>query len=183
MEYFLNLEIPIVNRFILEQPEDKKQTCQPDKTVPLCRDRDIASYNNLFANTQALTRFLTESQSDNYRQDLHGLLFEDRLSPGGAPGTQIDIGYSRYIYNRWLFDPASDCYLTWIQLVSATGCSKNTSKGDLKSRHFLGRWLSLNMICSSSLWVTEERSRFLGIYWRIKPFIFSFAPRSQAAYG
>lgn len=28
---------------------------------------------------------------------------------------------------------------SWIQLASATNSSKNTSKGVLKSRHFLGR--------------------------------------------
>lgn len=111
MDYFLNLGKPIVNRFVLEQPPDKKQSCQPNKSVPLCRDRKIASYNNLFADTQALTSYLTNNRANNYRQDLPGMVFEDQPPIGGIPGTQIDINYSRYIYDRWLFDSTSDRYL------------------------------------------------------------------------
>ena len=71
-----------------------------------------------------------------------------------------------------------EVYRWWIQYSSATECSKNTSKGVLKSRHFLGRWFSLFMICTNSSSVTDDKSRFLGIYWRTSPFMFSLAPRS-----
>ena len=111
MDYFLTLGQSIVNRFVLEQPDDRKQTCQSSIPTPLCRDRNIVSYNNMFANTQALTQYLSERRSDNSRQDLTGMLFGDHLSPGETAGTQIDISYSRYINNRWIFDPNSDHYL------------------------------------------------------------------------
>jgi hypothetical protein len=47
IEYFLTLEREIIHRFILEHTAEKKIYCQPDAFNRLCRDRSIASYNNL----------------------------------------------------------------------------------------------------------------------------------------
>jgi hypothetical protein len=111
MEHFLELGREVVNRFVLEQPEDTEHSCRPDSFYPLCRDRDIVSYNNMFSNTLALSQFISERGTDNSRQNLNGMLFKERPPLSGAPGTSIDLDYSLFIANRWLYDTVSGRYL------------------------------------------------------------------------
>ncbi len=111
MDHFKELGRSITNRFVLEQPEDTKRSCRPGLFVPLCRDRQIFSYNNLFTNTQALSEFITTRGTDNSQQYLNGMLFKEGVPFSGAPGTSIDLDYSNSIYNRWIFDGNSRWYL------------------------------------------------------------------------
>jgi hypothetical protein len=110
LDYFMSLEPAIVNRLVLEHPEDRKQNCRPGVATRLCRDRAIASYNNLFANTAALSLALGENR-DNTRPDLSGMRFEALPPGGGEPGTVVDFNYSFFSYSRWAFDAASGRYL------------------------------------------------------------------------
>ena len=111
MEYFLTLGKSIVNRFILEMDHDRAITCQPNSYVRLCRDRSIPGYQNLFANTAALTEDTNLRGIDNNRQDLSGMVFQLASPPGGEPGVTLDMNYSAYIYSRWLFDDLSNRYV------------------------------------------------------------------------
>ena len=111
MEHFEELGRSVINRFVLEQPEDTQQSCQPGSYVPLCRDRKIVSYNNMFTNTQALSEFITQRGTDNSRQYLEGMLFSSQTPSNGATGTTIDLDYSRFIYNRWQYDQDNGTYL------------------------------------------------------------------------
>jgi hypothetical protein len=111
MDHFLELGREVINRFVLEQPEDTKHSCRPDSFYPLCRDRDIVSYNNMFSNTLALSQFISERGTDNSRQNLNGMLFKERPPLSGARGTSIALDYSMFISNRWLFDAGTGRYL------------------------------------------------------------------------
>lgn len=111
MDHFMELGQQVIDRFVLEQPEDTRRSCSPGLHVPLCRDREIVSYNNMFTNTQALSEFMNARGTDNSRQYLNGMTFSDRAPAGGAPGTSIDLEYSFFIYNRWQFDENSGKYL------------------------------------------------------------------------
>ncbi|MEJ2262885.1 MAG: DUF3048 domain-containing protein [Anaerolineales bacterium] len=111
MDHFLELGREVVNRFVLEQPEDTEHSCRQDSFYPLCRDRDIVSYNNMFSNTLALSQFISERGTDNSQQNLNGMLFKERPPLSGAPGTSIDLYYSMFIANRWLYDTGSGRYL------------------------------------------------------------------------
>jgi len=111
MEYFLTLGRPIVNRFILEMDHDRSITCRLDSVARLCRDRSIPGYQNLFANTAALTQDTILRGIDNNRQDLSGMIFQIASPPGGEPGVMIDLNYSAYIYSRWLFDDLINRYV------------------------------------------------------------------------
>ena len=44
-------------------------------------------------------------------------------------------------------------------------------------------WLSFHSISASISSVNSLKSEPLGMYWRISPFVFSFASRSQEWYG
>jgi len=111
MDYFMELEQAVINRFIVEHPEDKQHTCGVDENVPLCRDREIQNWNNMFANTIAIQSIVNNRPVDNVRQDLSGMRFEDTLPPGGIPGDKIDIYYSVMMYNLWIYDQNSGRYL------------------------------------------------------------------------
>jgi len=111
MDYFMELEQSVINRFIVEHPEDKQHTCGVDDNVPLCRDREILSWNNMFANTIAIQSIINNRPVDNVRQDLSGMRFEDTITPGGVPGEKIDVYYSVMMYNLWIYDQNSGRYL------------------------------------------------------------------------
>ena len=67
--------------------------------------------------------------------------------------------------------------------VKCNSVLKKTSKGDFQPRHLRGRRLSLAMkdaICPSPKF---SISTDLGQYSRIRPFVFSFVPRSHGAWG
>ena len=115
MDHFVELGRSVVNHFVLEQPEDTKRSCRPDLYVPLCRDRQIVSYNNMFANTAAMSQFITARGTNNSRQNLNGMLFSDQAPLSGAPGTSIDLHYSAIIHNRWLFNPDTGEYLRFAE--------------------------------------------------------------------
>ena len=111
MDYFMELEQSVINRFIVEHPEDRQHTCGVDVDVPLCRDRDIKSWNNMFANTIAIQPVINSRPVDNIRQDLSGMRFEEATPIGGVPGENIDVYYSVMMYNLWVFDKATARYI------------------------------------------------------------------------
>ena len=111
MDHFMELGRSVIDRFVLEQPEDTKRSCSPGLYVPLCRDREIVSYNNMFTNTQALSEFMNARGTDNSRQNLNGMIFNEKTPAAGAAGTSIGLDYSIFIYNRWQFDENSGKYL------------------------------------------------------------------------
>jgi hypothetical protein len=111
MDYFMELEKSVINRFIVEHPEDKQHTCGVDENVPLCRDREIKSWNNMFANTKAIQPIINNRPVDNVRQDLSGMRFEEAVPSGGIPGEKIDVYYSVMMYNLWVYDQNSGRYL------------------------------------------------------------------------
>ena len=54
---------------------------------------------------------------------------------------------------------------------------KNTWLRDLIPRHFLSLLLSSFITWSMSFWVMVKKSRLLGKYCLMRPFVFSFSPR------
>jgi hypothetical protein len=111
MDYFMELEQSVINRFVVEHPEDRQHTCGIDVDVPLCRDRDIKSWNNMFANTIAIQPVINNRPVDNLRQDLSGMRFEEATPLGGVPGENIDVYFSVMMYNLWVYDKDSSRYI------------------------------------------------------------------------
>ena len=111
LDRFMDLERSIVGRLVIEHPADRNQSCGPEKYVPLCRDREIAGYNNMFTNTSAASDAITARGRDNQRQNLNGLRF-DRYPPGsGSPAPEVEFIYSSFSFSRWLFLPSSGRYI------------------------------------------------------------------------
>ena len=113
ISYFLDLGPHIVNSFVLEA---EKVPCQPDTKVILCRDTDIVSWNNMFTDTAYLEEYI-QRRNGNYRPDLPGMRFSERLPSGGSLGLSVYIRYSLFIYNQWRYDVASERYLRYQETI------------------------------------------------------------------
>lgn len=79
---------------------------------PLCRIETGDSYNNLFADTAALSQYFTQRSGSNERQNLDGLRFEDSsmITFGGGAGERVAVRYSDYSYHLWEYDTATRRY-------------------------------------------------------------------------
>jgi hypothetical protein len=124
MDYIMDLDRSLLGRLMIEHPSDLRQSCGQDRAVPLCRDRQISGYNNLFANTNAASQAITARGIDNQRQDLPGLRFERFPPLGGTPATEVEFVYSSFSFNRWLYLPSTGRYLRYQDtrdLTSAEG--------------------------------------------------------------
>ncbi|MDH5507436.1 MAG: DUF3048 domain-containing protein [Anaerolineae bacterium] len=119
LDYFLTLGKHIVNSFMLESPEDRKNSCDINKPRHLCRDRNIVSYNNLFTNTAALTQFITE-RNGNYRPDLTGMRFSERSPANGSLAINVYMRYSLFIYNKWSYSVQSGRYVRYQETIGFT---------------------------------------------------------------
>ena len=92
---------------------------RPGNCPPLCRIGPEDAYNTLFADTAALTDYVNGLGTNNERQDLNGLRFEEYASLGGKAGQTINTRYSLVSYNRWEYDAASGRYLRWQDAADA----------------------------------------------------------------
>lgn len=89
-----------------------------DNCPPLCRDKTIEGYNNVFVNTAGVGAFL----SDNSKQPLRPALFYGSVSAFSIQKMDhIFTHYSPYSYNDWEYDPAQGKYLRYSDAVDALG--------------------------------------------------------------
>ncbi len=81
-----------------------------DNCPPLCRIGPQDDYNNLYADTQKLSEYITQRGVENGGQNLNGLRFEPNPPNGGGAAQQAAVRYSSDSYNLWLYDAASGRY-------------------------------------------------------------------------
>ena len=77
---------------------------------PLCRDKSINDYNNLFLDTAGLTEYTRKIGHDNSRQQIRSTYFD--LMPPAWPLeiNEVNIRYSMFSYHTWRYDPARQLY-------------------------------------------------------------------------
>lgn len=112
MDYFLALEPAIRHSLIVENPNDRELTCGDKIPSRLCRDKELKTYNNLFANTAELTAYFDQAYG-NYRPDLTGMHFSDQVPLSETPGIDIRVRYSLMIYHIWRYDENHSQYFRW----------------------------------------------------------------------
>lgn len=110
------LETEFVNAFVVERP---------GHCPPLCRDRSgqvFNAYNNLFADTAAITRYLrAERELALERPDLRALHFSARPPDDGLPVSSIAVHFSADSYHRWTYEPADSRYRRWQETAPDSG--------------------------------------------------------------
>ncbi len=110
MDYFTTLEKHRANSLVVESNYDHDQVCGVDAPNRLCRDREIESYNNMFANTAELDKYY-DRVFGNYRPDVTGMMFTPRVPLSSRLGLIIQVRYSLIVYGLWEFSLDTGKYL------------------------------------------------------------------------
>jgi hypothetical protein len=111
MDYFLEQSFHLYNSFILEG--DEQIPCQEDDPVPLCRDTEIDSYNNMFTDTAAVRALVAARGGRLQANSLEGMLFQDRAPLSDKFAQNISVQYSLSVYHRWVYSPQDERYLRY----------------------------------------------------------------------
>lgn len=93
----------LYNQLVVERPG----------ITPLWRDDVRRPPNNLFGDTAAISRHVTERGSGNERPDLVTNAFSSIGNYGRDFATRIDVNYSYANYAYWEYDPESGQYLRY----------------------------------------------------------------------
>ena len=100
----------VYNRLINSEFSDRLILEQPNSCPPLCRV-EPSSHNYLVADTTKFNEYFASRRLNNSRQNLDGMLFDEKAPEGGSPASSIYARFSSAIFNRWDYDPASETYL------------------------------------------------------------------------
>ena len=111
MDYWKEQGPTTLRRFGLEGRIDYFYDCEAGQAYSLCRDRNLVTYNNLFANTSALNEAMVRNGLENIQPDLTGMRFAYRPPDGGAAATRLYFNYSLIIYSKWEYAPERNQYL------------------------------------------------------------------------
>ena len=84
--------------------------CPPTDTAPLCRF-DPQGYAHLLGGTHEIHEYAQDHGVDDSRQNLDGMYFNLKPPPGGQPGENINIHYSKDNYLLWEYDDVTGNYL------------------------------------------------------------------------
>jgi len=82
-----------------------------DYRCPVYCGNATHSVAGVFANTAELSKVASTNGAGNSRQDLHGMIFGERLPPGNKPALNIGVQYSWRDRGEWHYDPVSGKYL------------------------------------------------------------------------
>lgn len=113
MEYWREQGPETMLRFALEGLVDNLHNCSTGFSYSLCRDLSLQTYNNLFADTAALSEAVEAHGLPNTVPDLTGMRFAYRPPEGGAAAQDIFLHYSPLIYSWWEYSEERNQYLRY----------------------------------------------------------------------
>jgi hypothetical protein len=71
----------------------------------------------VFANSKAISEYVTAQGLKNSKPDLPGMVFSDTPPQGAHPGKQVTVLFNYYNRGEWRYDPTSGKYLRWIEYM------------------------------------------------------------------
>lgn len=84
---------------------------------PMFIGTDTHSPVGVFANSKALSEYVTEQGWENQAPDLPGMLFDLQVPNHGKIADEVHILFNYYNRGEWRFDPKTGKYLRWIEYV------------------------------------------------------------------
>jgi len=75
------------------------------------------SATGVFADSAALSRYVSEQGLANRAPDLEGMSFSEEPPAGGQDGRQVNILFNFFNRAEWRYDPTSGRYLRWIEYM------------------------------------------------------------------
>lgn len=82
---------------------------------PVFVGTDTHSVVGVFANSAALSQFVTEQGLSNKKPDLHGMVFSESVPNHGKYADQLIVMFNYYNRGEWRYDASSGKYLRWIE--------------------------------------------------------------------
>jgi len=73
--------------------------------------------NRIYANSAAISQFVTEQGLSNGTPDLPGMVFSDEIPNHGKYADQVSVYFNHYNRGDWRYDPSSGKYLRWIEYM------------------------------------------------------------------
>lgn len=122
---------PQVDGIILKMLGDRALSFN-NLPCPVMCGTDTHSVAGVFANSSAVTQYATKIDVSNNRQDLQGLIFDQKPPTNEQTATMIGVQYSTLDRGEWHFDPTTGKYLRWIE--SADGTKDNIPMEPLVDR-------------------------------------------------
>jgi hypothetical protein len=86
---------------------------------PLCRDRRINDYNNLFVDTAGVTEYTRKIGHENVRQETRVTYFDQRPPAWPLEVNEINIRYSLSSYHTWRYNPQRGLYERFSDTIDA----------------------------------------------------------------
>ncbi len=85
---------------------------------PMCRV-DPNGQNSLVVDTSEISTAADQNSTDNVRQNLDGMYFNQEIPPSGQPVTQAFVRFSISAYTMWDYNPDTGRYLRYQDTVEA----------------------------------------------------------------
>jgi hypothetical protein len=82
---------------------------------------DTHSATGVFANSEAISAYMTALGLENGTPDLPGMVFAEQPPADSQPADQLTILFNYYNRGEWRYDDASRKYLRWIESVENEG--------------------------------------------------------------
>lgn len=84
---------------------------------PVFCGEDTHSATGVFADSAALSQYVSQQGLENNQPQLDGMLFSDVIPEGGADGQQVTILFNNLNRAEWRIDAESGRYLRWIEYL------------------------------------------------------------------
>lgn len=91
----------------------------PNNCPAICR-YDPGTVVDVFSDTAAFTKHMTDIGVENKRFNLDGMAFDSRAPQTGEPGELLRVEFSTNNYGEWKYDAQSHKYLRFIEDVDET---------------------------------------------------------------
>ncbi|HPH97005.1 MAG TPA: DUF3048 C-terminal domain-containing protein [Anaerolineaceae bacterium] len=95
----------------------KRAVMEGSNNCPAVCRYDPGTVVDVFADTAAFTKHLTDIGVENTRFNLDGMAFDSRAPQAGEAGDMLRVEWANNNYGEWKYDAASGKYLRWIEDV------------------------------------------------------------------
>ncbi len=105
---------PQVDEVLVEKLGKRAISFNDSPCPPVC-GHDTHSVTGVFVDTAGMSKFSVEEGVDNIRQDLNGMIFNEKPWASDQFGIQVAVQYSRRDRGEWHYDTETGKYLRWIE--------------------------------------------------------------------
>ena len=111
---------PQVDEVLVEVLEERALTFNELPCPPMCGE-STHSATGVFADSEAITRYVEENGINNRQPDLRGMYFQYEPQQGDAAGELLRVEYANFSIMEWRYDPELLNYQLWMEAETEEG--------------------------------------------------------------